>query len=78
MQFVLDNGIHKIIRITGPKHNFLGIRLSDEPSYQTIKVISLPLSPYSNIVTIKVIGVHGCVDCFKCPIDLLNSLSAVS
>ncbi|NHR08790.1 hypothetical protein HA052_26740 [Chromobacterium haemolyticum] len=29
MQFVVDNGIYKVARVTGPQHNLLGIRLSD-------------------------------------------------
>ena len=33
MQFVLNNGVYKVARITGPEHNFLGIRLggADDP-----------------------------------------------
>lgn len=26
MQFILDNGIYKVARITGPQHNLLGVR----------------------------------------------------
>lgn len=29
MQFKFDDGVYKVARITGPQHNFLGIRLSD-------------------------------------------------
>lgn len=39
MQFVLDNGVYKVARITGPSHNFLGIRLSDDK--RKMKVLSL-------------------------------------
>jgi len=41
MQFILDNGVYKVARITGPEHNFLGIRLggADDP----LDVVSLPV-----------------------------------
>jgi hypothetical protein len=29
MQFILDKGVYKVTRITGPEHNFLEIRLAD-------------------------------------------------
>ncbi|MBN3726001.1 hypothetical protein [Burkholderia sp. Ac-20379] len=29
MQFIFDGEFYKVARITGPKHNFLGIRLSN-------------------------------------------------
>jgi hypothetical protein len=30
MQFIIDNDLYKIARITGPNHNFLAIRLSEK------------------------------------------------
>jgi hypothetical protein len=41
MQFILDNDVYKVARITGPEHNFLGIRLAD--TNQGIDVVELPL-----------------------------------
>jgi hypothetical protein len=31
MQFINEDPLYKIIRVTGPKHNFLGLELSVEP-----------------------------------------------
>jgi hypothetical protein len=39
MQFVLDKGVYKVTRVTGPEHNFLGIRLTDVG--QEINVVQL-------------------------------------
>lgn len=41
MQFIFDNGIYKIARITGPQHNLLGLRLSE--TGEVVKVVSLPI-----------------------------------
>lgn len=41
MQFIKDNDLFKVARITGPKHNFLAIRLSDEDC--PIEVKDLPI-----------------------------------
>jgi hypothetical protein len=41
MQFVVDDGVYKVARITGPQHNLLGIRLAD--SAGKMRVISLPV-----------------------------------
>ena len=41
MQFILDNGVYKISRITGPTHNFLGIRLGDNSN--SVEVSALPV-----------------------------------
>jgi hypothetical protein len=41
MQFVIDDGVYKVARITGPQHNMLGIRLAD--SAGDVRVISLPV-----------------------------------
>ena len=40
MQFILDKDVYKVARITGPEHNFLGIRLADAD--QEIDVVPLP------------------------------------
>jgi len=39
MQFVLDDGVYKVARITGPTYNFLGIRISN--TEEEIKVVPL-------------------------------------
>lgn len=41
MQFVYDNGVYKAVRITGPSHNLLGLRLSEEEC--DTEVIALPV-----------------------------------
>lgn len=40
MQFVFDNGLYKVARITGPMHNFLAIRLATS-TREEIKLTSL-------------------------------------
>jgi hypothetical protein len=39
MQFVLDDGVYKVARITGSTYNFLGIRISN--TEEEIKVVPL-------------------------------------
>jgi hypothetical protein len=41
MQFILDNGIYKVARITGPQHNFLGVHLGKVDGDITIEELSL-------------------------------------
>jgi hypothetical protein len=41
MQFILDKDIYKVARITGPEHNFLGLRF--DGNGQAIDVIQLPM-----------------------------------
>jgi len=41
MQFINDNGIYKVARITGPQHNLLAIRLSEQS--ENIEIVSLPI-----------------------------------
>jgi hypothetical protein len=41
MQYIFDNGVYKIARITGPQHNLLGIRLSDSECMK--KIVPLPI-----------------------------------
>tara|TARA_B100000745_G_C20073369_1_gene366494 strand:+ start:501 stop:836 length:336 start_codon:yes stop_codon:yes gene_type:complete len=41
MQFIRDNGLYKVARITGPTHNFLAIRLSEEKC--STEVTALPV-----------------------------------
>lgn len=36
MQYIFDGVYHKIARITGPQHNFLGIKLSQSPGKITM------------------------------------------
>ena len=40
MQFILDGDIYKIARITGPKHNLLGVRFSE--TIDKVETILLP------------------------------------
>jgi hypothetical protein len=47
MQFIIDNDLYKIARITGPNHNFLAIRLSEK------NVTQKPHHYLSNRVTLK-------------------------
>lgn len=42
MQFILDKDVYKVARITGPEHNFLGIRLADDG--REIDVVQLPMN----------------------------------
>lgn len=41
MQFIFDNDVYKVARITGPEHNLLGIRLAS--SRKNIDVVPLPM-----------------------------------
>jgi len=41
MQYIFDKGVYKIVRITGPQHNLLGIRLTDSECVKN--VVSLPI-----------------------------------
>ena len=41
VQFILDGGVYKVSRITGPTHNFLGIRLGDGGN--PVEVVALPV-----------------------------------
>ena len=43
MQFIKDNDLYKVARITGPSHNFLAIRLSKTKC--VTKVIELAIKP---------------------------------
>lgn len=44
MQYIYDDGIYKVVRITGPKHNFLGIKLANAET--KIKITTLPIKDY--------------------------------
>lgn len=44
MQFIKDNDLYKVARITGPTHNFLAIRLCD--SNCSVKVTELPTQQF--------------------------------
>lgn len=39
MQFIFDNGVYKVARITGPHHNFLGVRLNEVDSKVTVEAL---------------------------------------
>lgn len=41
MIFILDNDVYKVARVTGPAHNFLGLRLADDG--REIDVVQLPI-----------------------------------
>ncbi|WP_143133447.1 hypothetical protein [Pseudoduganella namucuonensis] len=41
MQFIFDNGVYKVARITGPQHNFLGVRLDDSESIVSIEALPI-------------------------------------
>lgn len=41
MQFILDKDVYKVARITGPEHNFLGIRF--DGGGREIEVVLLPM-----------------------------------
>jgi hypothetical protein len=56
MQFILDNGIYKVARITGRQHNFLGVHF-DKKSTE-INVEALPIKNGERI-QIKQIDVLG-------------------
>jgi hypothetical protein len=47
MQFINEAPLYKIIRITGPRHNFLGLELSDEPTLMPPVVEALDKNPLS-------------------------------
>jgi len=42
MQFIKEDDLYKVARITGPSHNLLGVRLSDVQC--SIKMTPLPMS----------------------------------
>jgi hypothetical protein len=44
MQFVNDDPLYKIARVTGPKHNFLGLEFTDQASVEALKVERLNVS----------------------------------
>jgi S-adenosylmethionine synthetase len=44
MQFIYDNGLYKVARITGPSHNLLAIRLSESNGHTN--VVSLPIKTH--------------------------------
>lgn len=41
MQFIVEKGLYKVARITGPSHNLLAIRLSEAD--ENIEVVPLPI-----------------------------------
>lgn len=41
MQFIKDNDLYKVARITGPTHNFLAIRLAEENCSTEIKALPI-------------------------------------
>lgn len=41
MQFIKDNEVYKVARVTGPTHNFLAIRLSEEKCPTKVTALSI-------------------------------------
>lgn len=42
MQIIVDGDLYKVVRITGPQHNFLGIRLGDVG--EVVEIEALPFT----------------------------------